>query len=237
MIIRLVLAIAVIVFLFWGYKRWRALPPEKRKSSSFTIILYALAILAVIAVLTGRLHWIGAAIAGAAAIAKFGFSTIVRAMPFLSFLRKSSFFAEPRFSTEFLKVQLNINTGHMTGEIIKGPHEGKRLETLSDDELATLETHYQERDKRSYFLIRVLRQRKGHAYENFNSGNEAYHSIEDPSLKEAEQILGLPEGYSKEDVIKAHKSLIQKLHPDRGGNDYLASRVNLAKDIILKNLR
>ncbi len=236
MIIRLVLAIAVIIFLFWGYKRWRSLPPEKRKSSSFTIILYALAILAVIAVLTGRLHWIGAAIAGAAAIAKFGFSTILRAMPFLNILRKSSLFSEPRFSTAFLKVQLNINTGQMTGEIIKGPHEGKRLEDLSDEELATLEEHYQERDKRSYYLIRVLRQRKGHKYENTNDANSAMHSIEDPSRKEAEQILGLPEDYTKEDVVKAHKSLIQKLHPDRGGNDYLASRVNLAKDILLKNL-
>lgn len=237
MIIRLVLAIAVIIFLFWGYKRWRSLPLEKRKSSSFTIILYGLAILAVIAVLTGRLHWIGAAIAGAAAIAKFGFSTIVRALPFLNFLRKSSFFSEPKFSTEFLKVQLNINTGELSGEIISGPHTGKRLEELNDDELASLEEHYQNKCKRSYYLIRVLRQRKGHQYDNFQGNGSPYSSIGDPSLKEAEQILGLPEEYEKQDVIKAHKSLIQKLHPDRGGNDYLASRVNLAKDIVLKNLK
>ena len=37
----------------------------------------------------------------------------------------------------------------------------------------------------------------------------------------------------KEAVIKAHKRLIQKLHPDRGGNDYLAAKVNAARDKLI----
>ena len=52
--------------------------------------------------------------------------------------------------------------------------------------------------------------------------------------KEAWQILGLEPGATKEEIIKAHKQLIQKLHPDRGGNDYLAARINQAKDLLVK---
>lgn len=46
-------------------------------------------------------------------------------------------------------------------------------------------------------------------------------------------ILGLKKPYSEQDVIEAHRRLIQKVHPDRGGNDYLASQINHAKDKLL----
>ncbi|WP_461481306.1 J domain-containing protein [Porticoccus sp.] len=51
---------------------------------------------------------------------------------------------------------------------------------------------------------------------------------------EAWQLLGLKPGASREDIIRAHKRLIQKVHPDRGGNDYLASQLNTARDLLLK---
>lgn len=56
------------------------------------------------------------------------------------------------------------------------------------------------------------------------------------SLEEAYQVLGLQTGASKEDVVEAHRKLMQKLHPDRGGNDYLAARLNQAKDKLLEHL-
>ncbi len=56
------------------------------------------------------------------------------------------------------------------------------------------------------------------------------------NLEEARDMLGLEEPFTKEQVIEAHRQLIQKVHPDRGGNDYLAARLNQARDLLLEDL-
>jgi hypothetical protein len=56
-------------------------------------------------------------------------------------------------------------------------------------------------------------------------------------LDEAREILGLGPDPSRDQVIEAHRRLMQKVHPDRGGSTYLAQQLNEAKRVLLKAAR
>lgn len=74
----------------------------------------------------------------------------------------------------------------------------------------------------SYILSRRIRKPADHA---------TY--IQPLTREQALDILGLAPDATKNDIIAAHRTLIQKVHPDAGGTQSLAQLVNHAKDVLL----
>ena len=54
------------------------------------------------------------------------------------------------------------------------------------------------------------------------------------SKSEAAEILGVNQNAKAQEVNKAYHRLIQKVHPDKGGSDYLAKQLNKAREALIK---
>ncbi len=236
MIIKLLPFLLAGLLLYLLVQRLKKLPLEKRKGTLIKYTVYTLIGLLLLAVVTGRLHWLGAVVAAALGLLKIGAATLLRFLPFLRVLRNNKVFGDPVFRTSALELTLDINRGSISGTILQGKYAGRDLVSLSAEEFDHIESELKHGDPRSLYLLRIARSRLQGAAGSYNKDFDANQNISAPSLEEARMILGLAESYSRDDVIRAHKRLIQKLHPDRGGNDYLASRINLARDLIIEHL-
>lgn len=226
MIIKLLLAIGLIFVVFSMMNAYKRMPPQKKKAFIFKCFLFGAAGVLLLGVVSGRMHWFGAVLAAMLPMLRFGAGAATRILPF--WLNRTGGVAP--FKTQFLDVKVAIQRGTVTGSILKGPHAGKAIESLNDQQLTELEEHYKDLDVKSYYLIKFARR----AFTSKTNGQQQAPAFGDPSRDEALQILGLSGSPTKEEIINAHRRLINRLHPDRGGSDFLAARVNQARDTLLK---
>lgn len=56
------------------------------------------------------------------------------------------------------------------------------------------------------------------------------------SVDEARRILGVSADADVDAINTAHRNLIAKVHPDKGGSAELAAQVNQARDVLLRRL-
>ncbi len=136
------------------------------------------------------------------------------------------------------EMRLDHASGDLTGTVLSGPWQGRALETLTRPDCLTLyaealrDDHDGARLQETYLDRRFAGWREA-AKANGEAGGGRGGSGA-MTEQEAYQVLGLPEGAGAEEIARAHRALMKKLHPDHGGSTSLAARVNQAKDILLR---
>jgi hypothetical protein len=245
MIIRLFVAIIVIIAISYALQRFRRQPREERRKLAIKLGLYGLAFGILALVATGRAHWLTALVAGIIPFFSRIMPLVIRVLPFLRQLQKQgikSGASSGTLQSRFLKLRMDRESGRISGQILAGLFAGKSLDELDQDELQQLVLHYGREDRESFRLLQAYLQQQ-HREWSFNYGNgsageqSAGARGSEMSRREAYEILGLQEGASEDEILAAHKKLMQRLHPDRGGSNYLAVKVNQAKDLLVKRAR
>jgi hypothetical protein len=141
--------------------------------------------------------------------------------------------------TAFIRMSLDHDTGNMTGTVLQGRFAGMRLEELRPPELLALLRECRAADEEGARLLEAYLDRVRSNWHDEMAGDEARSTpppsgSPDVTVEEAYAILGLAAGADAEAVKAAHHRLMKQLHPDHGGTDYLATKINRARDVLLR---
>jgi hypothetical protein len=140
-----------------------------------------------------------------------------------------------RVKTAFVEMELDHDSGAMSGRIVAGRYKDTMLDALDVTALAAFANEVDEESRA--LLVAYLDRRHAGWRENADghaaSGQVGTRSSGKMTAEEAQQILGVAPGATAEEIGRAHRGLMKKLHPDQGGSTYLASRVNEAREVLL----
>lgn len=228
-----------------GFIAWvwlRGMPANQRAPAIMRLTLVVGIFIVVLLAATGRVHFVFALLA-------FLYPLLRKVFPSWLASLASDDDDQPKtgrqshVSSEILEMSLDHDSGTMNGKILKGPLEGKQLAELSESEFLDLLRYCRTHDEDSARLLETyLDRRFGDSWraddnDGTDAGGDANRQADTGKSplteSEALDILGLQPGASREEIIQAHRRMMQKLHPDHGGSNYLAARVNEAKEYLL----
>lgn len=143
--------------------------------------------------------------------------------------------------TDWLRMQLDHETGTMGGTVRRGPFQGRRLHELTRDELLELWRDCRAADEASANLLEAYldrlmpdwREAEAAAAGSGGAGGQRAAAADAMTVEEAYAVLGLSPGADAAAIKEAHRQLMMKLHPDHGGSDWLAAKINRAKELLL----
>ena len=148
-------------------------------------------------------------------------------------------------NTRFLRMSLDHDSGILDGTVLDGRFKGRRLGELSQTELLELLQECRIEDEESAqvleaYLDRVhgASWRTGDTGQDGNSGSSGKQGGGSPwggamTREEAYEVLNISPGATPDEIKAAHLALMKKIHPDQGGSNYLASKINQAKELLL----
>lgn len=234
-IIIVLLLIGGLLFFNWCKRQ----TPEVRTKA---IIYAAIGVIALL-VMTGRMNWLMGAIGAGIAL----FQRVMMASNLFAKFKSMGGYASgiggpspgknSGIETQFLRMTLDHDSGDLSGVVLKGSFEGTALSDLDLTSLIELLGQCRAEDHQSTVVLEsYLEQRFGDQWRSHTSshgGSKGSPSTSGMTRQEAMEILGVGSDASKEDIIQAHRRLMQRLHPDRGGSTYLAAKINQAKDLLV----
>ena len=247
LLILLLVIAAAAIFLHAFLKASPAHVAKKIKQIGFYVAIGLVILIAIV-----KLNWIVAAIGAI-------FAALPRLLPLLRFLpilkwiqswqkKQAGYHSQQRsnnttsnantskVSSRYVTMILNHDTGELDGDILEGQFSGQRLSAMTQQAVIQLYEECIANDGESAALIETYLDRVYGEDWRDTTGSGQNRSAPDKngnmSRAEALEILGLSENASEGEIIQAHRRLMQKMHPDRGGSDYLAAKINQAKDVL-----
>ena len=137
--------------------------------------------------------------------------------------------------TAWIRMRLDRTSGEMSGTVLQGAFAGLNLADLSLAQLVSLMKDLRVHDADGARLIETYVDRvHGDAWRSTEEPPHARPpSSTDMTREDALAVLGLREGATREDILAAHRRLMMQMHPDKGGSDYLAAKINAAKAVLV----
>ncbi len=227
----------ILVGLILAVRWYKSQNPSQQAPNPFKTALYIGGGILLLALITGRLNPLIALIAAA-------IPTLQRLSTAKQLFDRFRSTAGPqqggtsRITTAMVEMQLDHDSGEMTGKVLKGKHTGASLADLEQPQLMELMHECQATDAQSAAVLAAYLDRRfgGDRRGGEKPGQATVPNSGPMSESEARDILGVSPQATRDDIVHAHKKLIQKLHPDRGGSNYLALKVNQARDYLLERV-
>jgi len=145
--------------------------------------------------------------------------------------------------TPWLRMSLDHDTGTMDGSVLQGAWKGRRLAELDLSALLDVLAECRANDPDGAQLLEAYLDRihpdwrtdwrTTRAADDRDDAARAGASAGGMTRAEAAEILGVPPDAPPEVIREAHRRLMLKLHPDKGGSSYLAAKINQAKEVLL----
>ncbi|WP_110187991.1 hypothetical protein [Pokkaliibacter plantistimulans] len=205
------------VLLWWLWSHFGTLRRMDRK----ILLLCLLGLVLIGAGIIGRLPWFSALIGAVLPWLGKAWPWLMRALGLWTYVKK-----QQRI------IRLQHDDKGLDGLVLRGPLQQRTLNSLTPTELQQLRLYCQQ----DPFSLALLKQ--WWTLSQLGSWQEAPPpaAYQPMSKDEALAVLGLPAHADRADIVAAHRRLISRLHPDKGGSDWLAVRVNTARDILLATL-
>ena len=128
--------------------------------------------------------------------------------------------------TRYLRMRLDHDSGNLAGEVLAGAFAGRTLDSLDRAELIALLRESAAEDEQSAQVLVAYLDRAHPDWREYAAGGPM-------SREEAIEILGVGPDARPQEIKDAHRRLMNKNHPDRGGSTYIAAKINQAKDVLL----